>query len=346
MSSITVVQGAQVAASRWDAYVRSHPMGTCFHLEPWRQVVRDSLGHKLRCLAAQDAQGRVVGVLPLAEMKSPLFGHTLTSLPGGVECGVLADDDHIARLLASAAREQGVTSKVSHIELRHRAQQLPDWAQHDSLYFSFRKEIPATPEAALLAIPRKQRAEVRKGIAAGCTFEIDASSDRFYAMYADNVHRHGTPGFSKNHFDTIAARFGKECEFAIVKNAAGKPVSGVMSLYFGEIVFPYYAGDYVEAREISANDFKYYHLMVHAYSRGARWFDFGRSKLDTGPYKFKKYWGFEPVPYHYEFALLNRDEIPQVNPSNPKYAKVIEIWRRLPRALVNRIGHPLARHLC
>ncbi len=343
---VTIVSGSQVPASQWDSFVQSHPMGSCFHLDAWRRVVKDSLGHQLHCLAAQDASGNLVGVLPLAKMKSPLFGCTVTSLPGGVEGGILAQTSEIAHALAEAARKVGISSGASHVELRHKTAQCPDWAQHDGLYFSFRKAIPDTPEATMLAIPRKQRAEVRKGIAAGCSFAIEASSDNFYAMYADNVHRHGTPGFAKKHFDTIAKHFGEACEFAVVKDAAGAPLSAVMSLYFEDIVFPYYAGDFAQARAVSANDFKYYHLMVHAYNRGARWFDFGRSKLDTGPYKFKKYWGFEPVPYHYEFALLKRDEIPQVNPSNPKYARVIELWRRMPRSLVNRIGHPLARHLC
>jgi FemAB-related protein (PEP-CTERM system-associated) len=343
---VHVVPGSLIPAPEWDAFVRAHPLGSCFQLDAWRRVVRDSLGHRLQCLAARDDTGKLIGVLPLAEMKSALFGHTLTSLPGGVEGGLLAHDAETAKALAAAAVELGRANKVSHVELRHKQSQCPDWAQHNSLYFSFRKMIPATPEEALLAIPRKQRAEVRKGIAAGCSFAIDATSDNFYAMYADNVHRHGTPGFSKKHFDTIAQSFGQDCEFAIVRDANGAPVSGVMSLYFGDTVFPYYAGDFAHARDISANDFKYYQLMVHAYSRGARWFDFGRSKLDTGPYKFKKYWGFEPIPYEYEFALLNRSEIPQVNPSNPKYAKVIAMWRRLPRSVVNRLGHPLARHLC
>jgi FemAB-related protein (PEP-CTERM system-associated) len=183
-------------------------------------------------------------------------------------------------------------------------------------------------------------------MAAGCKLEIDASSDRFYALYTDNVHRHGTPGFAKAHFDTIKREFGDDAEFAIVVDAQGVPLSGVLSIYYNDIVFPYYAGDVTRARELSANDFKYYALMTHARQRGARVFDYGRSKLDTGPYKFKKYWGFEPVPYHYEYALIKRDAIPQNNPSNPKYARVIQVWRAMPRAVVNRIGHPLARYLC
>jgi FemAB-related protein (PEP-CTERM system-associated) len=305
-----------------------------------------SLGHALHCLAAVDAEGKIVGVLPLAQCKSALFGHHFASAPGAVEAGVIADAESISTQLIERAKQIAQGAEASHLELRQRVATTQDWPKQDQLYFSFRKTLANNDEGIMLAIPRKQRAEVRKGIAAGCKFEIDSDSARFYELYADNVHRHGTPGFSKRHFDIIKRAFGDDCEFAVVTDAKGVPLSGVLSLYFEKTIFPYYAGDVPHARDVSANDFKYYSLMTHARSRGAQVFDYGRSKLDTGPYKFKKYWGFEPVAYQYEFALFKRDSIPQNNPTNPKYARAIATWRKLPRLIVDRIGHPLARHLC
>jgi FemAB-related protein (PEP-CTERM system-associated) len=347
MANIRVIPGEQIADPDWDAFVRSHPLGSCFHTRAWTRVVTRSLGHRLHCLAAvEEATGRLAGVLPLAETKSALFGHAFSSLPGAVESGILAESEKAASMLAASASEKASRAGASHLELRHRQPLTTDWKRNDELYFSFRRELADTDEAILLSIPRKQRAEVRKGIAAGCRVEIDLSSDRFFTLYADNVHRHGTPGFSKKHFDIIKEEFGDQCEFFIVTDDRGEALSGVLSLYFGETIFPYYAGDIVRARSVSANDFKYYSLMTHARKRGIRVFDYGRSKRDTGPYNFKKYWGFEPVPYRYEFALFKRDSIPQNNPLNPKYATAISIWRSLPRAVVSRVGHPLARHLC
>ncbi|HEV7912469.1 MAG TPA: peptidoglycan bridge formation protein FemAB, partial [Albitalea sp.] len=60
---------------------------------------------------------------------------------------------------------------------------------------------------------------------------------------------------------------------------------------------------------------------------------------------FKKNWGFEPQPLHYEYQLFSRDSVPQNNPNNPKFRRAIEIWRRLPRGVVNAVGPLLARHL-
>ncbi len=345
--AVSVVPGASIGDAAWDAFVSTQANASPFHLRAWRTVVNASLGHRSLCLGAVDADGALQGVLPLAETKSKLFGHAVVSIPGAVEAGVLACTPEVAVQLLDAAKVQAQALGVSHLELRHRSPTATAWSTHpEPLYFSFRKALADNAEAIMLAIPRKQRAEVRKGINAGCRFEVDARSDRFYALYADNVRRHGTPGFSKRHFDTIKSAFGEACEFAVVLNGEGKPISSVMSLYLGDTIFPYYAGDLPEARRNAANDFKYYALMAHAHARGAKVFDYGRSKLGTGPYHFKKNWGFEPVPYHYEFALFKGDHIPQNNPLNPKYALAIATWRKLPLALVNRIGHPLARHLC
>jgi hypothetical protein len=103
-------------------------------------------------------------------------------------------------------------------------------------------------------------------------------------------------------------------------------------------VLPYYAGDEVGARELAANDFKYWELMRRSCERGLKVFDYGRSKQGTGFLSFKKNWGFEPQPLFYEYCLYGRDSIPQNNPSNAKYRLLIDAWRRLPIGLANWLG--------
>ena len=139
--------------------------------------------------------------------------------------------------------------------------------------------------------------------------------------------------------------FGDDCEVLTVLSPQGEAVSGVLSFYFRDEVLPYYAGDLPAARELAANDFKYWELMRRACEGGVRVFDYGRSKRGTGSFDFKKNWGFEPAPLHYEYQLFRRDTVPQNNPSNPKYQRAIEAWRKLPRGVVNAIGPLLARHL-
>ena len=138
---------------------------------------------------------------------------------------------------------------------------------------------------------------VRKGIKNGLTSEIDADVDRFFALYADNVHRHGTPPFSKRYFARLQRSVRRRLRGADRhRRRRQRRVSGVLSFYFRDEVLPYYAGDTADARDLAANDFKYWELMRRACERGLRVFDYGRSKRGTGSFDFKKNWGFEPTP--------------------------------------------------
>jgi FemAB-related protein (PEP-CTERM system-associated) len=331
------------AAARWDAFVGECPTATFFHRSGWREVIESVFRHRTYYLYAERT-ARIEGVLPLARVRSRLFGDALVSLPFAVYGGVAAVSDAAASALESEAAALAGRLGVDHLELRNVAARHPDWPTQ-RLYVTFRKELLADSEANMLAIPRKQRAMVRKGIKYGLTSSIDATTERLFALYADNVHRHGTPALPQRYFDTLMRVFGADCEVLTVTAPDGRPVSSVMSFYFRDEVLPYYAGDDVAARDLAANDFKYWELMRRACARGLRVFDYGRSKRDTGSFAFKKNWGFEPQPLHYEYRLFRSDSIPQNNPANPKYRAMIALWRRLPLAVANRLGPAIVRNL-
>ncbi len=329
--------------ARWDAFVASCPDATFFHQSAWHDLIERVFRHRAHFLFAQ-RDSEIVGVLPLVQIKSRLFGHAVTSLPFAVYGGCASSDPKAIAALHHAANNLAKQAGAAHLELRNRERREPSWPEQD-LYVTFRKHLEADVEANMNAIPRKQRAMVRKGIKNGLRSEIDKTIDRFFDLYADNVHRHGTPPMPKRWFAELKAAFGERCEALIVVDAAGVPVSGVLSFYFRDEVLPYYAGDTVAARDLAANDFKYWELMRRACERGLKVFDYGRSKQGTGSFDFKKNWGFEPAPLHYEYSLYAGDSIPQNNPLNPKYRLMIETWRRLPRPVVNFLGARLSRHL-
>ncbi|MCL2345572.1 MAG: FemAB family PEP-CTERM system-associated protein [Desulfobulbus sp.] len=330
-------------AARWDAFVNACPEATFFHRAAWQGIIREVFRHPTHFLHAHDS-GEIRGVLPLAHVNSLLFGNALVALPFAVYGGVAADCAEAAAALEEEAERLAVQLGVDHLELRNLTARHADWPTQD-LYVTFRKVILPEVEANLLAIPRKQRAMVRKGIKNGLASHIDANADRFFALFADNVHRHGTPALPKRYFETLLRVFGPDCEVLTVTAPDGRPLSSVLSFYFRDEVLPYYAGDDETARDFAANDFKYWELMRRACERGLRLFDYGRSKVGTGPYAFKKNWGFEPQPLHYEYRLYKRDRIPQNNPGNAKYRLFIAAWRRLPLALANRLGPLIVRNL-
>jgi FemAB-related protein (PEP-CTERM system-associated) len=328
--------------ARWDKFVMECLEATFFHRAGWQQVIERAFGHKTWFMYAE-SDGQITGVLALAEIKSRLFGHSLSSLPFCVYGGIAATSEAARRALDNAAEELAAKLNVGHLEYRNLTPRHPDWIARD-LYVTFRKEMSADPEKNMLAIPKKQRAMVRKGIKAGLESDIDTDVDRLFDAYSASVHRLGTPVFSKKYFRFLKEVFADDCEVQTI-TLQGRTISSVLSFYFRDEVLPYYGGGTAEAREVAGNDFMYWELMRRSCERGYRIFDFGRSKVGTGAFDFKKNWGFQPQPLHYEYQLHRTRELPDNSPLNPKYRLFIRLWRRLPLAVANIIGPHIVKDL-
>jgi FemAB-related protein (PEP-CTERM system-associated) len=343
IEAVTVRAFRDGDAARWDAYVNAHADGTFFHLSGWRTVLERAFSHRTHYLVATSGDGDIRGVLPLALISSLLFGKSLISLPFCCYGGVLASDAVAQRALEDEACKLAEKLAVDYLEMRQRRRTRTDWPAKE-LYVTFRKPISTDEEANLAAIPRKQRAMVRKGISKGLGATLDSSPDELYAMYSESLRNLGTPVFSRRYLRILQDVFGNACEILTVRDSSA-PVASVMSFYFRDEVMPYYGGGTSRARELQANDFMYWKTMQRAVERGARLFDYGRSKKETGSYSFKVNWGFEPQQLFYEYHLVRAREVPNLSPTNPKYRLMIDTWQKLPLWLTQRIGPPLARHL-
>lgn len=333
----------------WDRYVMAHSDGTPFHLTAWKEVVWTSFGHQPHYLLAEEGHGgakpwRIVGVLPLFFVLSPLFGRYLSSVPFAEKGGVLADGEDAGQRLIQAAADIAGSRGLDYVELRH-SRPVGDLPVKER-YVTFRRPLNPDPEKNLLAIPRKSRRMVRVGMSAGLYSRMGAHLlPTFYDLLAKNYHRLGTPIFSYRYFRQLRDIFGGSAQIRVVYTREHTPIAGVLSLLYKDIVMPYYAGSLVEYRHLAPNDFMYFDLMRWACTRGYRWFDFGRSKIGTGSYAFKTHWGFEPTPLAYQYVLVRSREIPDLSPANPKYRQKIELWRRLPHWMTRLAGPPVARFL-
>jgi len=339
---VTVRAAREADRASWNVFVGARPEGTFFHRFEWSDVLAKALNHRTHYLLAE-RQGTLAGVLPLAEVRSALFGHALISTPFCVYGGALAVDDAARNALEQHATALAQSLGVAYLEMRNRSPVNADWPDK-KLYVTFRKPISPDHDENLKAIPRKQRAEVRKGIKAGLASRIDADSATLYDLYSTSLHNLGTPVFGARYLRALKSAFGADCEIVTVLNGS-VPVSSVMSFYFRDEVLPYYGGGGADARKVSANDFMYWEVMRRAADRGCRLFDFGRSKRDSGSYAFKKHWGFEESGLSYEYALVTAAQVPNLSPTNSKYALMVGAWRRMPLWLTRILGPPIARNL-
>ncbi|WP_174292740.1 FemAB family XrtA/PEP-CTERM system-associated protein [Sphingomonas bacterium] len=325
-------------SARIDAFVRDQPDATPFHLTGWSRAVERGCRQRARYLVAERGEGTVAGVLPLTQMRSALFGRALVSTGFGVDGGVLGDG---LEPLAAAAWEMAQRLGCG-VELRG-GDAPAEWTIDQTTYCGFVRPLAVDDAAELLAVPRKQRAEVRKALDAELTVEVGASAAMLaehHRTYAESVRNLGTPVFPSALFRAAVEEL--DADMLTVRHA-GRAVASVLSLYLNGTVYPYWGGGTAAARGLRANDRMYFALMGHARAWGCTRFDFGRSKTGTGAAAFKKNWGFVPEPRLY--ASRSVGAVREVNPQNPKYAAMVKAWQHLPLPVANLIGPWLSRGL-
>jgi FemAB-related protein (PEP-CTERM system-associated) len=332
------------AAGAWDAFVQATPDATFFHLAPWRKVIEQAFGHRtFYAYAEQD--GAIVGVLPLARMKTRLFGDALISTPFCVYGGPVAVTPEATAALEAHALDLMRSTGVPSLEFRRLGAPDPGWQVRPPLYYTFRRPITGDAETDMKAIPRKQRAMVRKGIQNGLRSISDGDTARLHRVYAEMVHALGTPVFSVKYFRLLGEAFPGAHDVTTVLHE-DQALAAVLNFHFREEVLPYYGGGTRAARNLAGNDFLYWEVMRRAGTeRGARLFDFGRSKSGTGAFDFKKNWGFTPQPLNYCYQLKDGASLPDNNPTNPKFKLMIAAWRKLPIQVANVIGPHIVRGL-
>ena len=330
--------------ARIESYVASMG-GTPFHRPTWLRAVERGTGQQALGLVAEKA-GRITGWLPLTLVHSPFFGRALVSSGFAVGGGVLAESERTALALCCQTEELAGRLSCQTVELRGGA--LPeDWDIITSSHCGFTADLVADEEAQLLAIPRKQRAEIRKGLKLKLTVETGRSeADRaaHNAVYAQSVRNLGTPVFPRSLFGAVLDAFGEDADILTIRQD-GVPVASVLSLYHGGAVMPYWGGGTAAARQLRANEVMYFELMLHARRRGCTRFDFGRSKTGSGPYHYKKNWGFDPQPLTYASWTEAGTNKRNIDPTSDSYSAGIALWKRLPLPIANRLGPLIARGL-
>lgn len=338
-SELRVTVAAPADRGEWDAFVAAHGDPAGYHAWDWQRVFRRAFDHEPVYLMARRG-GRVEGVLPLVHIRSRLFGNSLTSLPFVNYGGVMAGSAEAAGALAAAAREQARARHCGHVELRHVAAQFPD------LPCKRHKVAMRLPLAAGLweRLDRKVRNQVRKAEKSGLVVERggEALVGDFYTVFARNMRDLGTPVYSRRLFEEVLRAFPHRSQVHVVR-LNGQPVAAGITYRTAAMVQLPWASSLRECNALCANVLLYWDALTFALQTGAGVFDMGRSTPGEGTFRFKAQWGAEPVPLHWEYALLAGREMPNVSPANPRFHLAIAVWQKLPLALTTRVGPLIVR---
>lgn len=321
----------------WDRFVADHPHGSPFHLMAWKKTMARTFGYQPMYLLARDGAG-IRGVLPLFFVRNFLLGKALISSPFAVYGGILADSDAVRKELWERARRMGEDLGVEYVELRNAYREQCVGEPNVFRYVTFTHDLAADEEAILAGLPKKTRNAVRKSLQQGFIMRRGVADPRvFDRMHARNMRRLGSPNFPLAYYRNLLANFGPMADIREVWQ--GERVMAVsLNLYFRGQMHTYHASADYRYNHLSPNTFMYFDHLRWAAANGYRTFDFGRSKIGTGAFDFKKHWNTTMRELPYQVVLVRRKELPNFSPANPRFQPAIRLWRMLPLFLTRALG--------
>lgn len=335
----------------YDAYVCAHRQALPYHRRAWLNAAVSAYGHRAWIVSAHQ-DDRLCGVLPLVEVKRPFSAPELVSLPFCDLAGPLADTDAIALTLVSGAKQLARASGARRLELRYGGDLLPAEAIGDAGPIKVRMlmELPESGEALFRSFKPKLRSQIRKAEKNGLRAEIRTDLQAihaFYEVFAANMRRLGSPVHARDWFEALQEGYGDEMLIGLVYQDT-LPVGAGIVLVSGQRACIPWASTLAEFNHLAPNMLLYWTLLSHVCDQGCREFDFGRSTLGEGTYRFKKQWGARPWRLIWEdpeTGVRRLDESPGITSPRGLRPLLEGIWRRLPLALVNRVGPMFRRYI-
>jgi FemAB-related protein (PEP-CTERM system-associated) len=342
------VSHESIDEARWDDYANRAAGSTLYHLYGWRLVIERTFGHRCFYLHAVDDSQALVGVLPLVQLHSRMFGNMLVSLPFFNYGGICAESDAVRSALLESAIGLATERRADFVEIRHEDdhQRWQAGLPRKTSKVSMRLELPDSAGDLWKALGSKLRSQVQRPRKEGMTAVVggDELLDDFYDVFSSNMRDLGTPVYPKSFFRNILRQFPDRTWIAAVYNGKVAAASGFLAGFKDRIEIPW-ASSRREFNRFSPNMLLYWTCLELACTRGYRVFDFGRSTLDESTYRFKAQWGARPHPLYWYYWLPDGRQMPQVNPANPKYRAAIAVWQRLPVGLTRLIGPGIVKYI-
>ncbi len=334
-----------VPGSAWDAYVAAHPAGSLYHQSRWGRLVEGLFGHASSYWAAWEG-ARLVGVLPLTRLRSRLFGDYMVSLPYVNYGGALADSPAVARQLMQAAAAKAAALGSSHIEFRDTVAWGGGWpVRTDKVAMEL--PLPADPEALWKAFGSKLRSQIRRPLKEAGVETVVGGSELvgpFYQVFSRNMRDLGTPVYPRRLFERIVQTFPAQTRIVLVRYRR-RPAAAGFLLQAGDRREIPWASSLQEFNRLAVNMLMYWQALRVAIEARCRVFDFGRSSIDSGTYRFKRQWGAQPRQLYWHYWLAEGRPLPRLTPDNPRYRLAIRSWQRLPVPIANLLGPHIVRNL-
>ncbi|MGE3539929.1 MAG: FemAB family XrtA/PEP-CTERM system-associated protein [Candidatus Tectimicrobiota bacterium] len=329
----------------WDSLVARHPQGSVYHLAVWRHILATAFGKRWYLMTAwQD--GELRAGLPFVHMQSWMFGNFLVSMPYVNYGGLLTEDTTLAEPLLQETIALGRQLGAQHLELRHLAHyypQLPVRQEKVSMWL----QLPGSAQELMDSFKAKLRSQIRKGEKNQLGVRIGTVEllEDFYAVFAHNMRDLGTPVYGKAIFRLILEAFPDTARLVVVTGAGQHPLAAGFLLGYRDRMEIPWASSLRAYNHLQSNMWLYWHCLRYACEQGYRLFDFGRCTVGEATFKFKEQWGAQPVQHYWHYHIEGQQQLPALNPQNPKLRLAIQLWQHLPVSLTRLVGPTIVKHL-
>jgi FemAB-related protein (PEP-CTERM system-associated) len=334
-----VIQAQSSDQGRWNAYVDQHCAACVYHRFEWQRVWDRAYGCRSTYWLAQE-QSRIVGLLPLVELATPLFGRLLCSLPYFGHGGIIADNELIVEALAQEAARLARSRGARLVELRHLEDHCLPWNERrDKVNMVLPLGQPA--DEVFGRFKAKLRSQIRRPEKAGHQLRQGRHEllHAFWSVYSQNLRDLGSPCHSERLFAAVLEEFGPRARIFVVFDGHQPIAAGFVVGGQGTLEIPC-ASSLRSYNRTSPNMMLYGGIIRYACDEGYDSFNFGRSSLDSGTYRFKRQWGAEPHPLVYHCWTRPGSPPPNLQPHSPKFQAAVAAWQKLPLP-VARLAGPL-----
>ena len=329
----------------WNNFIADHPQASIYHRFEVADLIKQVFSQQPFYFKSLDKSGSINGVLPTIRLKSLLFGDYFVSLPFFNYGGVLANNDATAQALISYATATATNIGASHIEFRH-INPAPGALTLRQDKVLMIKQLPESKEELFKSFKTKLRAQIKRPTREGARVEIGAQEllTDFYRVFSENMRDLGTPVYSVDFFQTMLDQDWLDTTILVVYINREPTAAGFLVKNGDRMEIPW-ASTRSKFNRLAVNMSLYAEALSLAIEKDCSEFDFGRSTVDSGTYRFKKQWGTEPVQLNWQYWLADGQQMPALTPSNPKYKLAINLWQKIPLCIANSLGPRIVRNL-
>ncbi|WP_459877795.1 FemAB family XrtA/PEP-CTERM system-associated protein [Desulfothermus naphthae] len=351
---VKIIEATEDFMTKWDEYVLNHSYSNVYQLYNWKKVIHETYGHEGYYIVAISNNMEIVGILPIVKINAYGFVKKFTSIPFSDLGGVLAENKKIEELLIEYALAKAKNENVRSVTLRQQERLRLDGAIKNFHYphLIIKKdkvrlilELKKSSEQLFTSFKSKLRSQIRKPMKEGFTVKIGGLElvDDFYKVFGKNMRWLGSPVHSKDMIKNTVKYFSPMCKiFAVYKEKI--PVACSLILEFKDMVYNPWASSLREYSRLSPNMLLYWSMLEYSCDKGYKYFDFGRSSVGGGTYRFKKQWGAEEKQLLWYIWSKKRNKH-KIEHSLLIKDMFIKIWRKTPLSLTNMLGPFLRRYI-